>query len=154
MKESILKEIVEGLEQEDRNYYQTNISLNLLEVAKRNLEDFKIKFEPYIFKQKERLKIYYTPDDYYKYYKNFYQNNCLFGFKISNDKLMTEKFLKYSRVPTTNSILLNTEQFEEAVKTFRKNSDSKVVRPLNLSNGPGVLWMSRWITWKIVGNYA
>lgn len=138
MKEYILKEIIDGLGEKEKNYYQSGITLDLLEVAKSEMEKISIKFEPYIYKQRERLKIYYTPDDYYNYSKNFYQNNSMFGFKISNDKLMTEKILTYGGVPTTNSKLLNPDQYDEAVEIFSNNTNSKVVKPLNLSGGRGV----------------
>src|SRR5699024_2477986 len=87
---------------------------------------------------KERLKIFYTKDDYFKYSKNFYNNNSMFGFKISNDKMLTEKFLKLANVPTTNSIKLSANQFEKGMEYLVDNPSPKVVKPINLANGRGV----------------
>src|SRR5699024_3663470 len=138
MNEKILSEILSKVSTLPKNDYGTDITQDLFEVTKNELNELEIKFEPYIYKQKERLKIFYTKDDYFKYSKNFYNNNSMFGFKISNDKMLTEKFLKLANVPTTNSIKLSANQFEKGMEYLVDNPSPKVVKPINLSNGRGV----------------
>ena len=60
MNESTLSKILQKVSDTPRNNYDANITQDLLEVTKRELAELNIKFEPYIFKQKERLKIFYT----------------------------------------------------------------------------------------------
>ena len=138
MNEKILSEILSKVSTLPKNDYGTDITQDLFEVTKNELNELEIKFEPYIYKQKERLKIFYTKDDYFKYSKNFYNNNSMFGFKISNDKMLTEKFLKLANVPTTNSIKLSANQFEKGMEYLVDNPSPKVVKPINLANGRGV----------------
>ena len=138
MNEKILSEILSKVSTLPKNDYGTDITQDLFEITKNELNELEIKFEPYIYKQKERLKIFYTKDDYFKYSKNFYSNNSMFGFKISNDKMLTEKFLKFANVPTTNSIKLSANQFEKGMEYLFDNPSPKVVKPINLANGRGV----------------
>src|SRR5699024_11922097 len=138
MNESTLSKILKKVSDTTKNNYYANITQDLLEVTKRKLAELKIKYEPYIFKQKERLKIFYTDSDYFKYSKNFYPNNSMFGFKISNDKMLTEKCLKLANVPTTNSIELSYNEYDKEEAFINSNSNPKVVKPLNLANGRGV----------------
>src|SRR5699024_7925857 len=138
MNESTLSKILKKVSDTSRNNYDANITQDLLEVTKRELAELKIKFEPYIFKQKERFKIFYTDSDYFKYSKNFYPNNSMFGFKISNDKMLTEKCLKLANVPTTNSLELSYKEYDKGQAFINSTPSPKVVKPLNLANGRGV----------------
>lgn len=138
MNESTLSKILQKVSDTPRNNYDANITQDLLEVTKRELAELNIKFEPYIFKQKERLKIFYTDNDYIKYSKNFYPNNSMFGFKISNDKMLTEKCLKLANVSTTNSLELSYNEYDKGEAFINSTSSPKVEKPLNLANGRGV----------------
>lgn len=138
MDESKLKEILNLVEPFHKNYYSEDISLNLLDIAKEEMDALNLVYEPFIFKNKERLKIYDGNNFIKDYNKNFYQNNSMFGFKISNNKLLTERYLKLANIPTTNSLLLSSSQFEKAVNFLQNNTGEKVIKPLDLSNGRGV----------------
>lgn len=138
MREEVLLNILKLVSRAPRNLNNRNVPLDLMEVAKNDLNELNIKYEPFMYRGKERLKIY-DNDDYIKtYVKNFYQNNSKFGFKVSNDKMLTEKYLKLAEIPTTNSIILEEHQLEQAIIHIKDNEKSYVIKPVNLSGGAGV----------------
>src|SRR5699024_11414745 len=116
MNEKILSKILSKVSTLPKNDYGTDITQDLFEVTKNELNELEIKFEPYIYKQKERLKIFYTKDDYFKYSKNFYNNNSMYGFKISKYKMITQKFLKLANVQTTNKRKISNKKLEKENK--------------------------------------
>lgn len=138
MDEKNLKVILNRVKSMPKNYYPEDTSLNLLDLAKDELLSLNITYQSFVYKSKERLKIFDDELFVKDYTKNFYQNNSMFGFSIANNKLMTEKYLKLAQIPTTNSILLKQSQYKEALKYFIENPSKKVIKPLDLSNGRGV----------------
>lgn len=138
MKENVLLEILKKTLHFPKNSYSKSISLNLLEVTKNDLKDLNIKYEPFLYRGKERLKIYDNQVFVKTYVKNFYHNNSKFGFKVSNDKMLTEKYLKLAEIPTTSSIILEENQLENARLHIKNSEKSFVIKPVNLSGGAGV----------------
>lgn len=138
MNDNLLREVLNKKLNAKKNIYPLTISLDLLEVLKNELKDAGIHFTSFTFKEKERLKIYDNEHLVKKYTKNFYQNNSKFGFKISNDKLLTEKYLKLGDIPTTNSIILKENELNKAISILENTNKQYVIKPLSLANGLGV----------------
>lgn len=138
MKDSLLKEVLKKTSSTKINTYPLSVPLDLLDILKKDLNEEGIKFTSFIYKEKERLKIY---DDEYlvkKYNKNFYQNNSKFGFKVSNDKLLTEKYLQLSGIPTTKSSVFKENELNKAINILENTNKNYVIKPVNLANGLGV----------------
>lgn len=138
MQEKVLSNILKLVLNKSKNRYDRSISLDLLEIAKSDLNDLNIKYEPFLYRSKERLKIYDNQAFVKTYVKNFYHNNSKFGFKVSNDKMLTEKYLKFAEIPTTSSIILEENQLEQARLHIKNSEKSFVIKPVNLSGGAGV----------------
>lgn len=150
MEEKVLSSILKNFSTMPINHHNKSISLDLLEVAKSDLNDLNIKYESFIYRDKERLKIYDKQKYVKTYVKNFYHNNSKFGFKVSNDKMLTEKYLKLAEIPTTNSIILEGDQLTWAISHIGKSEKSFVIKPVSLSGGAGVFVN---VTLKNIGYY-
>lgn len=138
MREEVLLNILDLVSEAPRNLNSRNISLDLMDIAKNDLNDLNIKYKPFLYRGKERLKIY-DQDNYVKtYVKNFYHNNSKFGFKVSDDKMLTEKYLMLANIPTTKSIILEGNELKQAIEYIKINKGPYVIKPLNLAGGAGV----------------
>src|SRR5699024_2744019 len=138
MREEVLLNILDLVSEAPRNLNSRNISLDLMDIAKNDLNDLNIKYKPFLYRGKERLKIY-DQDNYVKtYVKNFYHNNSKFGFKVSDDKMLTEKYLMLANIPTTKSIILEGNELKQAIEYIKINKGLYVIKPLNLAGGAGV----------------
>src|SRR5699024_10994055 len=76
----------------------------------------------------------------FKFVRSTYPNNIRtkLGWKICNDKLLTERFLKYSSVKTLDTVVFKEDEFLNALN-YVKNSDNKfVIKPSNLMQSLGV----------------
>ncbi|TVT28888.1 hypothetical protein FO441_00995 [Salinicoccus cyprini] len=138
MDEKTLRRIYEKFQTQNRNVYSENISVNLIDITKRELERLGIKYKTVDYRGKERLDLYDGDEFLYRYNRSFYHNNSKLGFKIANDKLLTERFMKYNNIATTNSRLFSENDFDKAYKYVLERSRPMVVKPLNLMGGLGV----------------
>lgn len=117
---------------------RTNISkllefeLNNLNVPYKKLKR-KYKNGQYFFQVQTRKDI--TP---LKLVRNSYPNNSKIGWKISNDKLLTEKFLKLANIKTPNTALFNEHEYKEASEYVSKINGRFIIKPLDLSQSLGV----------------
>jgi len=69
------------------------------------------------------------------YHKGFYPNNTDLGRLISNDKILSEKFLKFSDVKTPDTKVFNEKEFNEAYDFISQNYSSIfVLKPKDLSH--------------------
>ncbi|HJE19778.1 MAG TPA: ATP-grasp domain-containing protein [Aliicoccus persicus] len=134
----LLEDVLLHVNKEDRNEYGLNITLDLYEVLKQELNVIGVKYEPFVYKGRNRLKIFDGDHEVKTYQKNVYQNNSEFGFKISNDKFLTEKYLKLANIPTSNSILLRESEIDIAHRHIEAGNKRYVVKPIALMNGIGV----------------
>lgn len=138
MDEQTLAKLYKEFQQIDKNSYADDIILDLLPMAKKVLTEMKVEFNEVIEKRKPRLYLYDQEDMILRYTKSFYPNNTLFGFKIANDKILTEKYLRYSGIKTTESNIYTPEQVKLAHEFVNNNSDRLVMKPLSLEGGKGV----------------
>src|SRR5699024_4744519 len=108
-----LKELLAQIDNQTKNEYPLDISIDLLTVAKQELKEMGIEYDTKLERGKEKLLIHDKGKFIYKYNKNFYHNNSKFGFKIANDKYLTERFLKFAGVPTTDSGIFNKNEYDK-----------------------------------------
>jgi len=138
MKEETLKELLAQIDNQTKNEYPLDISIDLLTVAKQELKEMGIEYDTKLERGKEKLLIHDKGKFIYKYNKNFYHNNSKFGFKIANDKYLTERFLKFAGVPTTDSGIFNKNEYDKALNFIKSSDTIFVVKPYNLMAGIGV----------------
>lgn len=138
MNELVLKELYSRFESSDRNQYNKDVPLDHFIVTQNELTKMGVHFNKAMEKNKERLYLYDKGDKIFRYTKSFYPNNSLFGFKIANDKLLTEKYLKYANVKTTNSKVFTQDEYEEAIEYVGRFEQKLVIKPLSLDGGLGV----------------
>lgn len=134
----LLEDVLIRVKKEERNEYGLNISLDLYEVLKQELKEIGVRYEPFVYKGRNRLKIFDGDHEVKIYQKNVYQNNSNFGFTISNDKFLTEKYLKLANIPTSNSVLLHEDEIDIAREHIEVGNKRYVVKPIDLMNGIGV----------------
>src|SRR5699024_1698275 len=101
-------------------------------------EKMGIKYNKVKEKKKNRLYIFDKGDKIFRYTKSFYPNNSLFGFKIANDKLLTEKYLSFADVNTTKSRVFKQNEYNQALEYVKNIDDKLVIKPLSLDGGLGV----------------
>lgn len=138
MDEQTLAKLYKEFHKINRNSYSDDIILDLFPMAKKVLTEMMVEFNEVIEKKKPRLYLYDKEDMILRYTKSFYPNNSLFGFKIANDKMLTEKYLSYSGINTTESKIYTSMQITLANKFVNNSTDRLVMKPLSLEGGKGV----------------
>src|SRR5699024_11081763 len=138
MNEETLSYLYDKLRLKEVNNYSNDISLDLLEIAEKELDKIGVRYRKVKENKKYRLYLYDKNQQILRYTRSFYPNNSMLGFKISNDKMLTEKYLKLGDVNTTSSKIYNTDEFEEAKVYVENCKDKLVLKPLSLSGGAGV----------------
>lgn len=137
MDEQTLEYIYEKFKGEKRNEYN-NISIDLMEVTKKELDNLKIKYNTKKYKGRERLYLYEGDEFLFRYVKSFYPNNSKLSFHIANDKILTEKFLHYSNIQTTNSKVYTAKEYKKALERIKDTNQKQVLKPISLIGGIGV----------------
>ena len=142
MNELLLREILNKFDEEQPNIYEeknrTNVSkLVELELKKLNIPYKKLKRK---FKKGQYFFEVQMPGNIkpLKLIKNTYPNNTKMGWKISNDKLLTEKFLKLANIKTPNTAVFSEEEFSIAEEYVSKFKGRFIIKPLDLSQSLGV----------------
>ena len=138
MDEQVLSELYSRFENMERNQYSKDIPLDHFIVTQNELEKMGIKYNKVKEKKKNRLYIFDKGDKIFRYTKSFYPNNSLFGFKIANDKLLTEKYLSFADVNTTKSRVFKQNEYNQALEYVKNIDDKLVIKPLSLDGGLGV----------------
>lgn len=138
MDEQILSELYSRFEKIDLNQYSKDIPLDHFIVTQDELKKMGIKYKKVKEKRKNRLYLFDKGDKIFRYTKSFYPNNSLFGFKVANDKMLTEKYLTYGGVNTTKSKIFNQNEYSQALKYIQKSDEKLVIKPLALDGGLGV----------------
>lgn len=145
MEEQLLKETLEKFNFTSQNTYPPKTTTDLLKITERELTDLGIKYNK---KQKRKrragriqyyLNLFDQEHSLMNYHKGFYPNNSDLGRLISNDKILTEKFLKFADVKTPDTEVFTEDEFDKAYEFLeQKNSSSFVLKPKDLSHARGV----------------
>ncbi|MFC3900417.1 ATP-grasp domain-containing protein [Aliicoccus persicus] len=134
----LLEDILERVKDKERNDYSLDISQTSTALLKRELDTLGIKYEPTVVRGIRRTKIFDGDLEIRKHRRSYYHNNSMYGMAITTDKFITEKFLKLSNIPTSNSILLREGDIDQALKHIVDGRNRYVVKPLDLMQGRGV----------------
>lgn len=138
MNEKVLEYIYSYFEPKKLNEFQNDIPMDHFEITKEELNKLGINFKEVTERNKQRLYLKKNGETFYRYTKSFYPNNSLFGIKLANDKLRTEKFLTYGDVNTTESKVFKLNEFKKAHKLLTNSKEKMVLKPLSLDGGLGV----------------
>lgn len=134
----LLEDILEHVKDKDRNEHSLDIKQTSTALLKRELDVLGIKYAPTVVNGIRRTKIFDGDLEVRKHRRSYYHNNSMFGMAITTDKFITEKFLKLSNIPTSNSILLHEKDIEKARKHIQDGKKRYVVKPIDLMQGRGV----------------
>lgn len=152
MNEKLLETIYNYFKDIDRNTFAINKTNDRLQLAKNELKNLGVSFKSNVEKKKERLYINDNDRQVLRYTKDFYPNNSMFGFKICNDKFLTERFLSYNNISTTKSAMFTKDEFPKAVEYIKTIKEPFVVKPLNLSGSEGVFLNSNHSNFEYIWN--
>lgn len=137
MDEKILEVFFDQIKNDPVNNYNSNLSVDLMYVAKKELKNLKIPYSLNKINNKT-LTLYPSSNKPHKYVKGFYPNNTRLGKNICQDKYLTQKFLDYSNVKTPKSKKFTQDQYSEAIKFIEENeSNNFVLKPTSLSMSLG-----------------
>jgi len=145
MEEKLLKETLDKFNFTSQNTYPKNTTTDLLKITERELTELGIRYNK---KQKRKrragriqyyLNLFDQEHSLMNYHKGFYPNNTDLGRLISNDKILSERFLKFSDVKTPDTKVFNEKEFNEAYDFISQNDSSIfVLKPKDLSHARGV----------------
>lgn len=142
--EKLLKETIEALNINniDENIYSADATTDLIIQSQQALENASITFKKIPKKSKGKkgyfLRIY---DDNQKpfldFTKGYYPNNTGIGKIISNDKLLTEKFLSYANINTPDTRFFKPSEYEKAFDYVKNQMGNSVLKPKDLRQSLG-----------------
>jgi|SRR5699024_1555668 len=145
MEEILLKKALDTFNFTTQNTYPAETPTDLLKITERELTELGIRYNK---KQKRKrrggriqyyLNLFDQEHSLMNYHKGFYPNNSKLGRLISNDKILTEKFLKFADVKTPNTKVFDESEFNKAYEFLsQKNSSVFVLKPKDLSHARGV----------------
>ncbi len=138
MNESILSDMYSRFKNLRKNEYSKDIPLDHFLVTQQELKNMNIKFDIVKEKNKDRLYIHDKGKRIFRYTKSFYPNNTSFGFQVANDKILTERYLSYANIKTTNSKLFTVDEYDIAFEYVMNCKKKLVIKPLALDGGLGV----------------
>lgn len=145
MEEILLKETLDKFNFNTQNTYPKNTTTDLLKITERELTELGIRYNK---KQKRKrragrvqyyLNLFDQKHSLMNYHKGFYPNNTDLGLLISNDKILTERFLKFADVKTPDTKIFYEKEFNDAYDFISRNDSSIfVLKPKDLSHARGV----------------
>jgi len=138
MNETLLSELYNYVNKQKSHEYGSEDTSDTLEIAKREIEKLNIDYEIKLYRERERLLLYDRGDFVMEYKRSFFPNNGKIAFDITNDKFISEQFLKYAGIETTHSELYEEKEFTEAYAYAISKNENMVMKPLNMNSGTGV----------------
>ena len=138
MNEQLLSKLYNYVNKQPSHEYSSNETSDTLEIAKREIEKLGIDYKIKLYRERERLLLYDKEDFIMEYTRSFFPNNGKIAFDITNDKFISEKFLKYAEINTTDSKLYTEDDFDEAYAYTKSKNENMVMKPLNMNSGTGV----------------
>jgi len=133
-----LQEVLDQTKNLKQNEYPLSLPLDFIELVKSSLTELDLSFEEKFENNRKNIYIYRQNQLISKYFKGKYPNNTFLSRRISNDKFLTEYYLKLNDVPMPSSKIFKGDEVGDAIKFAKKLESPFVVKALNLLGGAGI----------------
>lgn len=138
MDNQLLTGELEKIKSMEQNRYPLNLPLDFIALVKLSLKELDIYYEEKTENNRKNIFVYYQKELISKFFKGKYPNNTFLGRRISNDKMMTDYYLKLSNIPTPSSKVFTADELAEARNYIKIFDSDFVVKAINLLGGAGV----------------
>src|SRR5699024_416499 len=108
-----LQEVLDQTRNLKQNEYPLSLPLDFIELVKSSLTELDLSFEEKFENNRKNIYIYRQNQLLSKYFKGKYPNNTFLSRRISNDKFLTEYYLKLNDIPMPDSKIFKENEAVE-----------------------------------------